>query len=127
MFTLTNIEKKIKGKYIYYVNVEPTFYTHIVVKKLLIRLDTIVCVRQTNNLSLIEPVEVRQLTYMGGNFKIPLNNKNPLAYQISTCEMISTQKQEIARFIRQQCQYNKIQIQPINHKIQQALQQLKQL
>lgn len=119
MFTLTNIEKKIKGKYIYYVNVEPLFHTHIVVKKLLIRLDTIVCAYQT---------EVRQLTYMGGNFKIPLNNKNPLAYQISTCEMISTQKQEIARFIRQQCQYNnKIQIQPINHKIQQALQQLKQL
>ncbi len=104
MYQLINDNKSLKGQFLYYAVVNPyaPYNNHIQIKKLFIRLDKIYHFIQEIN-------DYRQITYMGGNFKIPLhklNKQKSFAYKFNEFELIATQKQEIARFIQQQYKKN---------------------
>lgn len=130
MYTLINTKDTLKGKVLYHIKIKKYNTTHFFyLTKRLILLDKIYTFYD-------ETLDFRQLTYLGGNYKIPmvkLNEMDSFKCQINENELISTEKQEIARFIRKNgniypsIETNLIHLYPINTRVITALEELKKI
>ena len=98
MYTIINNKNSLKGQYLYYLNFQ-TYANEIEIKRIYVRLDKYDPYTQT-----------RQLVYEGGHIIIPLDQiNNNDKFSIVTNwghTILSTQKQEMQRFLRKQINGN---------------------
>ena len=91
-FLLNGQMPKLTGCSLYYARISKYCGGGVDVRKLKVRLDMVIYNQNTNE-------EMRQLTFLGFNVKIPSNN-NSLSFMIDNNSILATNKQDVANFIK---------------------------